>query len=107
MDFILEWWKALLALGLTVVGAGGLSWVRNTFISKAAHDKHRDELERRLTAVETTIAEMPSAKDIHELDKRLIEVSVKIDGLTPQLRDIKRLTDLLMENELRGNRHAD
>jgi len=37
----------------------------------------------------------------------IVGVSGKIDGLNPQLTDLKRLTDLLMENELRGTRSSD
>ena len=103
MDFILEWYKAFLTVGVAIVGAAALAWLRSTFVTKTTHEK----LEQRLSVVESTIEEMPSSKDIHDLDKRLIEVSTKIDGLNPQLTDIKRLTDLLMENELRGTRNGD
>ena len=103
MDFILEWYKAFLTVGVAIVGAAVLAWLRSTFVTKTTHEK----LEQRLSVVESTIEEMPSSKDIHDLDKRLIEVSTKIDGLNPQLTDIKRLTDLLMENELRGTRNGD
>ncbi len=103
MDFILEWWKAFLTVGIAIVGASALAWLRSTFVTKKVHEV----LESRLSAVEKTIEDLPNADDIHDLDKRLLEVSVKIDGLNPQLTDIKRLTDLLMENELRGTRSND
>lgn len=103
MDFILEWYKVFLTVGVAIVGAGALAWLRSTFVTKKVHE----ELESRLSAVEKTVEDLPNADDIHDLDKRLIEVSGKIDGLNPQLTDLKRLTDLLMENELRGTRSSD
>ena len=103
MDFILEWWKAFLTVGIAIVGASALAWLRSTFVTKKVHEV----LESRLSAVEKTVEDLPNADDIHDLDKRLVEVSGKIDGLNPQLTDIKRLTDLLMENELRGTRSND
>lgn len=103
MDFILEWWKAFLTVGIAIVGASALAWLRSTFVTKKVHEV----LENRLSAVEKTVEDLPNADDLHELDKRLIEVSGKIDGLNPQLTDLKRLTDLLMENELRGTRSND
>ncbi|YP_010660056.1 DUF2730 family protein [Pseudoalteromonas phage HS6] len=103
MDFILEWWKAFLTVGIAIVGASALAWLRSTFVTKKVHEV----LESRLSAVEKTVEDLPNADDLHELDKRLIEVSGKIDGLNPQLTDLKRLTDLLMENELRGTRSND
>ena len=103
MDFILEWWKAFLTVGIAIVGASALAWLRSTFVTKKVHEV----LESRLSAVEKTVEDLPNADDLHELDKRLIEVSGKIDGLNPQLADLKRLTDLLMENELRGTSSND
>jgi len=103
MDFILEWWKQMLAAGLLVVGSGAIAWMRGKFVSREQHDL----LVQRVSAVENAVNELPSKDDLHELDKRLIEVGGKIDALSPQLKDVKRLTDLLMENELRGNRNGD
>ena len=107
MDFILEWWKAFLTVGIAIIGASALAWLRSTFVTKTTHEVVSKALESRLSAVEKTIEDLPNADDIHDLDKRLLEVSVKIDGLNPQLTDLKRLTDLLMENELRGTRNGD
>lgn len=105
MDFILEWYKAFLTVGVAIVGAAALAWLRSTFVTKTTHEVVSKALESRLSAVEKTIEDLPNADDIHDLDKRLVEVSGKIDGLNPQLKDLKRLTDLLMENELRGTRN--
>tara|TARA_Y100000588_G_C14281520_1_gene937748 strand:+ start:28398 stop:28724 length:327 start_codon:yes stop_codon:yes gene_type:complete len=104
MDFILEWWKQVLALGFLIVGAGALAWLRSTFVTKKLHEKSISGLETRLSAVENTVEDMPSAEDIHDLEKRLIEVGGKIDALSPQLGTLQRVTDLLMENELREKR---
>ena len=103
MEFILEWQKAFITVCVAIVGAGALAWLRSTFVTKKVHEV----LESRLSAVEKTVKDLPNADDLHDLDKRLIEVSGKIDVLNPQLTDIKRLTDLLMENELRGTRNGD
>jgi len=103
MEFILEWQKAFITVCVAIVGAGALAWLRSTFVTKKVHEV----LESRLSAVEKTVEDLPNADDLHDLDKRLIEVSGKIDGLNPQLTDLKRLTDLLMENELRGTRSGD
>ncbi len=103
MEFLIEWWKQVLAAGVLIVGAGSIAWLKATFVSRVKHD----ELQQRVSAVEKAVDDLPSADDMHELDKRLIEVGGKIDVLSPQLGDLKRVTDLLMENELRGSRHAN
>ncbi|MDK2598647.1 DUF2730 family protein [Pseudoalteromonas obscura] len=103
MEFLIEWWKQMIAVGVVIVSAGAIAWLRATFVTKKAHD----DLKQRVDAVEKTVEDLPSTEDLHELDKRLIEVGGKIDVLSPQLGDLKRVTDLLMENELRGNRDAN
>ncbi|CAM4175612.1 DUF2730 family protein [Pseudoalteromonas byunsanensis] len=103
MEFILEWWKQILALSLLIVGAGAVAWLRATFVSRTTHD----ELATRVSAVEQTVADLPSGEDLHDLDKRLIEIGGKIDALSPQLATLQNTTSLLMENELRGTRNGD
>ncbi|NSY36564.1 DUF2730 family protein [Pseudoalteromonas sp. JC28] len=102
MEFLLEWWKQMLAAGVVIVGAGSIAWLRATFVSRAKHD----ELERRVHAVERRVEDMPSAEDFHGLEKSLLEVGGKIDALSPQLVTLQNTTSLLMENELRGTRHG-
>lgn len=106
MQFIFEWYKAFLALGIAITGAGCLAWLRGTFVTKKSFDEKHSEIYQRISTIEQTIDDLPSASDVHHLDKKLVEVSGKIDALSPQLTDIKRITDLLMENELRGNRNG-
>ncbi|WP_235956717.1 DUF2730 family protein [Pseudoalteromonas galatheae] len=103
MEFLLEWWKQMLAAGVVIVGAGSIAWLRATFVSRKAHNA----LELRVSAVEQTVDDLPSADDLHDLDKRLIEVGGKIDALSPQLATLQNTTSLLMENELRGARSGD
>ncbi|WP_302480161.1 hypothetical protein [Pseudoalteromonas sp. JC28] len=35
MEFLLEWWKQMLAAGVVIVGAGSIAWLRATFVSRA------------------------------------------------------------------------
>lgn len=64
-------------------------------------------LTERVSKVEGIVEDLPSVKELHELDKSLIEVSGKLDAVIPQLDGLKRTTDLLMENELRGSRSGN
>ena len=54
MDFILEWYKVFLTVGVAIVGAGALAWLRSTFVTKKVHE----ELESRLSAVEKTVEDL-------------------------------------------------
>jgi len=103
MEFLSEWPKLILTGAFTIVGGGIVAWVRGSFVSKKAHDK----LVERVTKVETTVEELPSADDLHELDKRLIEVSGKLDTANALFSQVNKTTDLLMENELRGSRNGN
>ena len=101
MDFIVEWWKQIIGCGFVIAGAGAIAWINNKFVSRKEHQ----QLAERVTIVEAVIEELPGTDDIHELEKRLIEVSGKLDSISPQLDSLQRVTGLLMENELRGNRN--
>ena len=58
------------------------------------------ELERRLEKVPTT-------EDLHELELKIGRLNTNIESVKPGLNNVQKLTDLLMENELRGNRSGD
>ncbi|NOU53116.1 DUF2730 family protein [Pseudoalteromonas sp. JBTF-M23] len=101
MEFLIEWWKQMLAAGVVIVGAGSIAWLRATFVSRTTHE----ELAQRVSAVEKTVEDMPSSSDFHALDKSFAEACGKMDSLSPQLASLERQISLLMENELREKRN--
>nr|DAL98363.1 MAG TPA: Protein of unknown function (DUF2730) [Caudoviricetes sp.] len=64
----------------------------------------REELElmrTRLQGIENTIAGLPSQKDLHQLQLEMSNLRGDLRELGPAIRQVKHVSDLLLENELK------
>lgn len=64
----------------------------------------REELElmrTRLQGIENTIAGLPSQKDLHLLQLEMSNLRGDLRELGPAIRQVKHVSDLLLENELK------
>ncbi len=64
----------------------------------------REELESlriRIQAMESTIAGLPSQKDLHMLQLEMSNLRGDLRELGPAIRQVKHVSDLLLENELK------
>lgn len=64
----------------------------------------REELElvrNRLQGLENTIAVLPSQKDLHQLQLEMSNLRGDLRELGPAIRQVKHVSDLLLENELK------
>ena len=64
----------------------------------------REELEllrTRLQGIENTIAGLPSQKGLHQLQLEMSNLRGDLRELGPAIRQVKHVSDLLLENELK------
>lgn len=64
----------------------------------------REELElvrNRIQGLENTIAVLPSQKDLHQLQLEMSNLRGELRELAPAIRQVSRISDLLLENELK------
>ncbi|ELM3734814.1 DUF2730 domain-containing protein [Edwardsiella piscicida] len=64
----------------------------------------REELEQvrnRLQGLENTISVLPSQKDLHQLQLEMSNLRGELRELAPSIRQVSRISDLLLENELK------
>lgn len=64
----------------------------------------REELElmrTRLQGIENTIVGLPSQKDLHQLQLEMSNLRGDLRELGPAIRQVKHVSDLLLENELK------
>ena len=64
----------------------------------------REELEllrTRLQGIENTSAGLPSQKDLHQLQLEMSNLRGDLRELGPAIRQVKHVSDLLLENELK------
>ncbi|HDS1152684.1 TPA: DUF2730 domain-containing protein [Pluralibacter gergoviae] len=64
----------------------------------------REELEllrTRLQGMESTIASLPNQRDLHQLQLEMSNLRGDLRELGPAIRQVKHVSDLLLENELK------
>ncbi|WP_405027781.1 DUF2730 family protein [Mangrovibacter phragmitis] len=64
----------------------------------------REELElvrNRIQTLETNIEVLPGQKDLHQLQLEMSNLRGELRELAPSIRQVSRISDLLLENELK------
>nr|WP_211185866.1 DUF2730 family protein [Brenneria salicis] len=66
-----------------------------------AKREEMDSLTHRVSAMETVIASMPNQKELHALQLEMSNLRGDLKALAPKLAQVQRISDLLLENELK------
>lgn len=69
----------------------------------------REEVElvrNRIQTLENTIAGLPSQNDLHKLQLAMSDLRGELRELAPSIRQVSRISDLLLENELKENKRT-
>ena len=92
------------------------------FPSRREFIKFKEEIEQKtsekLDAVKTSVDsdlrdfqkkldKVPTTEDLHALELKIERLNTNIESVRPGLSNVQKLTDLLMENELREKRNGD
>lgn len=99
LDLIGKYWAPIYALISTLFCA--VVWAMG---KKYATQEHVDKLERRVAKSESDINNLPTDDDIHQLELKIVALGSKMDGLSSQLSKLEYMTQMLLENELQGER---
>ncbi|AYV15699.1 DUF2730 family protein [Shewanella algae] len=104
---MLKYWQPIAAV-LGIFSA--LVWV--WAVSKFATRKELDDMFKqslsygqRLLDVEKQLEYMPSRDELHALDKTLHGLGERLGSMEKGIQALDRKTDLLLENELKGESH--
>ncbi|MEV3815981.1 DUF2730 family protein [Aeromonas salmonicida] len=90
-DFIVKNWGPLYALA-SLVGLVVIILLSKTYAKR----EDLTALVQRVQRVEQVLADLPSERELHKLQ---LEIS-ELREVKPELRQARRLADLLLENEL-------
>ena len=74
--------------------------MRKTYASKV----QVDGLETRMTTIENEVKQLPNKDDVHKLELTVNTVNGKLDAVSQQLMKLQRTTEMLLENELQGDK---
>ncbi|WP_320152546.1 DUF2730 family protein [uncultured Tolumonas sp.] len=58
-------------------------------------------LATRLNMVEQKVADLPSERELHKLQLEISDLRGALQAVRPELAQLRRLSDLLLENELK------
>lgn len=96
-DIVKTYWP-LIATGVSLI-----SLVIQTLLVKT-YAKREDvqALRDRVISVEQRVADMPGKEDLHKLQLEISELRGDIREVRPDLAQVRRISDLLLENELNG-----
>ncbi|WP_180961112.1 DUF2730 family protein [Shewanella sp. GutCb] len=96
LEFIKNYWVQIYAtISLVLLCA---NWV---LAKTYAKQDNIQRLEKRVDKLETDVEQLPGKDEFHRLDKNLVEVNAQLKAVSPQLKSLQRMTEMLTENELR------
>lgn len=99
VDWLLKYWPLLLVVWTSVLSVLGF-FLHRTYAKRDDHIALKNDLE----LVKQQIKDFPSEKEIHQLDIKIERLSGDIKELKPDLLAVKKLADMLLENELLNNK---
>ena len=95
-DIVKTYWP------IVVVLVSLASLVVQTLLAKTyAKRESVAALEGRVAMVEQKIADLPSERELHKLQLDISDLRGELRAVRPELAPLRRLSDLLLENELK------
>ncbi|HFV9293920.1 DUF2730 family protein [Serratia fonticola] len=79
----------------------GISIVQLLLSKTYVKREEMDSVRERLSIVETAIEGMPRQKELHELQLEIRDLRGDLKELGSKLQPVQRISDLLLENELK------
>lgn len=89
-------WAIIWALFMSAVSVIQLLLAK-TYVKR----EELDLMRQRVQGLENTIAVLPSQKDLHQLQLEMSNLRGELRELAPSIRQVSRISDLLLENELK------
>lgn len=99
VEFISHHWVKIYAIASLFFF--GFVWaMKKTYASK----EQVEQLQERMVSLENKVKQLPDKAEVHKLQVNIAEVNGKLDSLATQLDSINRTTNMLLENELQGDK---
>ena len=96
LDVVKAYWP-LIAAAVSLVTLV----IQTLLIKTYAKREDVSALQNRMSAVEQKISGLPSEGDLHKLQLEISELRGELREVRPELAQLRRLSDLLLENELK------
>lgn len=96
LDALKEYWSMIYSV-LTIVGGLALFFFSKTYAK-------RDDVEVLKTQVrelQSNLESLPNRQELHNLQLEIANLSGDLKAVSPELRQLRHLSDLLLQNELK------
>ena len=96
LDIVKEYWSILYAV-VTGIVAIGLMLLSKTYAKR----DEVEEMKRQLNQLEVALATIPNRQELHNLQLEIAQLRGDIQAVAPELRQLRHMSDLLLQNELK------
>lgn len=106
LDVLFKIWPIVATIG-SIIGTLGMAWLSRKFVPMDEYNKVVkvvDDHEKRLSQAEQHLEAMPTREELHALDKVLTGLGERLGAMERGINRLENKTDMLLENELRGER---
>lgn len=103
IDFLRQHWSTISSIGACSISVLVMflatKFARREELNEIAHDVSR--LKKDVSIIQGRMESMPTKDDIHKLNLEISGLRGDIKGIKPELASVQRISDLLLENELK------
>ncbi|MFQ1004753.1 DUF2730 family protein [Gilliamella sp. CG22] len=103
IDFLRQHWSTISSIGAcsvsVLVAFLATKFARREELNTVAEDVSR--LKRDVSVIQGQLESMPTKDDIHKLNLEISGLRGDIKEIKPELASVKRISNLLLENELK------
>lgn len=103
IDFLRQYWSTISSIGACsisiLVMLLATKFARREELNEIAHDVSR--LKKDVSIIQGQLESMPTKDDIHKLNLEISGLRGDIKEIKPELSGVKRISNLLLENELK------
>lgn len=96
MELIAKYWAPLWAT-ITTIAMVIMALLAKTYAKREEVETLHSEIKR----LDQRLDDLPSERELHELQLEISELRGDLKALKPELMQVRRLSDLLLENELK------
>lgn len=96
LDTLKEYWSVIYGT-VTIAGGLGLFFLSKTYAKR----EDVEVLKGQVRELQANLESLPNRQELHNLQLEIANLSGDIKAVSPELRQLRHLSDLLLQNELK------
>jgi predicted nucleic acid-binding Zn-ribbon protein len=100
-ELLTKYWAVIWAV-LTTIGLVIMALLSKTY----AKQETVVTLQQKVNSLESSLNQLPTEKELHQLNLEISGLRGELQSLVPRLDQVQKLSDLLLENELKERKSS-